>query len=196
MAELSVDTLILDPSEYSALRGSRRAEAIEVRRGRRVPVGDLVLIEFETATTLLYQAQEMVYVERVTDPTSAAQEIAVYQRLLPTPLSLTATMLIEITDQGAVRFALGRLNGLHESVRLEVGGTPYPGRDIPPPDEGPSTKTVSVHFLGFDLTAEAVDQLASGAPVSLVIDHPAYQARAELSPELVDSLVTDLRGAA
>ncbi|MGH3744863.1 MAG: DUF3501 family protein, partial [Mycobacteriales bacterium] len=72
MARLTVDDLILDPPAYGKIRAARRAEAMGWRQARRVRLGDVVLLEFESAETLAYQAQEMLYVERVTDEGLAA----------------------------------------------------------------------------------------------------------------------------
>jgi len=189
---LSVDDLILDPNDYAAVRRDRRAHAIALRRLRRVGVGDLISIEFENEETLRYQAQEMIYVERVTEESAAAEEIEVYTRLVPSGHTLTATMLIEITDQASVRDELARLDGVHESVALKVGPTVVPAREIPPPEEGSSAHTVSVHFLAFDLPEAAAHALAAGVPAWLVIDHPAYTAEAELSSATKALLAGDL----
>jgi hypothetical protein len=191
---LSVERLVLDPDEYAAIRPERRKVAIGLRRQRRVHVGDLVTVEFENAETLAYQAQEMLYVEKVTDPAAATAEIAVYARLLPGPATLTATLMIEIDDQAQVRQELERLRGLHESVRLEIGSHICAAYDVPPPDEGPSGRTVSVHFLRFDLTDEAVAALHTDVSVRLVVEHPAYAAAVELSAEARGALVADLAG--
>jgi glycerol-3-phosphate dehydrogenase subunit C len=189
------DAYELSPEAYALVRGERRAEAITLRRARRVRLGDLVMLEFENAATLRYQAQEMLYVERVTDPNAAAAEVGVYERLRPTGSRLTATMFIEIDDPDRVREELGRLNGLHDAIRLEVGDAVCPARDIPPPEEGPSTHTVSVHFLGFDLSDAVIGALRDGSPARLVVDHPALQAGAELDPSLVTALLGDLADA-
>ena len=182
---LSVENFELSPEAYAQVRGDRRAEAIRLRRARRVRLGDLVMVEFENAETLRYQAQEMLYVERVTDPVTAAAEVAVYERLLPRGTTVTATMFVEIDDADRIRPELDRLDGLHDAVRIDVGDAACRARDIPPPDEGPTKHTVSVHFLGFDLSPEVLAALRQGAPATLVADHPEYQARASLPAELV-----------
>lgn len=192
MTDWSTDTLILEPDRYAEVRREQRAVAMELRRQRRVPLGDMLVVEFENAETLRYQAQEMLYVERVTDAGAAAAEVSAYDRLLPTPRSLSATLLIEIADQEQVRAELQRLDGLHQAVRLEIGGRVSAGQDVPPPDEGPSQRTFSVHFLRFDLTAEAVEALGRGEPARLVVDHPEYRAQAALSTELESLLDADL----
>lgn len=191
MARLSVDDLILDPAAYGKIRADRRAEAMAWRQARRVRLGDVVLLEFESTETLAYQAQEMLYVERVTDPSLAAAEISVYERLLPAPRLLTATMLLELPDQAQVRADLGRLDGLHDAVRLEVGDVSVRARDIPPPDEGPTSHTVSVHFLGFDLPTDAAELFGGGGTARVVADHPAYRAEAVLGADLLSLLARD-----
>ena len=193
---LSVDDLVLDPARYALLRPSLRADAIELRRRRRLPVGDLLALEFESAATLRYQAQEMLYVERVTDPDRAAEELTAYDRLLPGSSAVTATLLVEIADQDRVKPELERLAGLHERVRLEVGEMRCPARDVPPPDDAPSERTYSVHFLRFDVPAEAAQALRGDVPARVVVDHPEYAVSADLPPALRAELVADLTGAA
>lgn len=192
MTTLSIDELILDPERYRQVRSEHRATAIRLRRERRVKLGDIVGLEFENLDTLRYQAQEMLYVEGITDPTAAAAELAAYERLVPSPRCLTATLLIEIRDPAKVRAELARLDGLHESLRLEIGSLASRGRDVPPPDEGPAAHTVSVHFVAFDLAPDALRELTAGASGQVVVDHPDYQAAAVLSPELLVALARDL----
>ena len=134
MSVLSTEDFELSPEAYAQVRSERRAEAISLRRARRVRLGDVVMLEFENAQTLRYQAQEMLYVERVTDERAAAAEVSVYQRLMPGGSTLTATMFIEIDDPQRIRAELDRLDGLHDSVRLEVAGEICRARDIPPPN--------------------------------------------------------------
>jgi len=190
---LSTEGFELSPEAYAAVRQVRRTNAITLRRARRVRLGEVVMLEFENADTLFYQAQEMLYVERVTDPTAAAAEVAVYERLLPTATTLTATMFVEIDDPNRIRAELERLEGLHEAIRLEVGGRSCRARDVTPPDEGPSNRTVSVHFLAFDLDEDVLAELRAGSTARLVADHPAYQASAQLEPQLISTLLGDLR---
>jgi hypothetical protein len=191
VSTLSAESFELSPEAYAQVRKQRRAWAIGLRRARRVKLGPTVSLEFENADTLHYQAQEMLYVERVTDPAAAAAEVAVYERLLPTPQTLTATMFVEIDDPHRIRGELDRLDGLHEAIRLEVDGHTCPARDIPPPDEGPSKHTVSVHFLAFDLSAELLSALRRGEAARLVVDHPSYQVEVPLDSQLVRTLLTD-----
>ena len=54
-----------------------------VRADRRVRVGDMLTFEFENEETLRYQVQEMVFIERMTDPAEIDHEVELYGRMLP-----------------------------------------------------------------------------------------------------------------
>jgi hypothetical protein len=193
---LSVSDLVLDRAAYRAARPGRRAEAIALRAGRRLHVGDLVTLEVENLATLRYQAQEMLYAEGITSESLAAEELSAYERLLPGPTSFTATLMVEVPDQDRVKDELVRLQGLHHSVGLRVGDRRFPARDVPPPDEPLSERTFSVHFLRFVLDDEGVAALAAGSPAELVVDHPAYTAATPLPAALAQALVAEMRAAA
>src|SRR4030095_14035323 len=102
-------------------------------------VGDMLLFEFENERTLRYQVQEMVYTERLTEPTEVAHEVEMYRRLLPDSHSLTVTMFIELDDLATVRDELRRLDGVQNSVLLEIGHQCVYGIEIRGIDEVPDT---------------------------------------------------------
>lgn len=193
---LSVSDLVLDRAAYQAARPGRRAEAIALRSGRRLHVGDLVTLEVENVDTLRYQAQEMLYAEGITSESAAAEELSAYERLLPGPTSFAATLMVEVPDADRVKEELVRLQGLHDSVGLRVGGSRYPARDVPPPDEPPSERTFSVHFLRFELDEEGVAALAAGTEAHVVVEHPAYTASTPLPAALAQALVAEMRASA
>jgi hypothetical protein len=192
---LSVADMVLDRAAYRAARPGRRAEAIALRSGRRLHLGDLVTLEVENLETLRYQAQEMLYAEGVTAEPLAAEELAAYERLLPSRTSFTATMMVEIPDPDRVRDELVRLAGLHDSIALRVGGSTYPAVDVPPPGEAPTERTFSVHFLRFALTDEAVAALAAGGAAEVVAQHPQYAASTPLPAALAQALVAEMAAA-
>ncbi len=63
----------------------------------------------------------MLRAERITDLDAVRDELTVYNALLPAPGELSATLLIEITDQDDVRRAPARLPRHRRGVGLEVG---------------------------------------------------------------------------
>jgi len=197
--------LVLDPAAYAAVRPGLRRRMIDVRAARRVRAGDLVVLAFENAQTLQYQVQEMLAVEGVTDPAIAAAELATYERLLPTPDSLTATLFLEHDDITTVREDLARVTGIQHAVLLQVGddttGTSawtVPGVEILGPDEvGPTTVTHAVHFLRFTFDPPARAAFCDpSVPVTVVVEHPAYTADGPLAGAARAALVADLLGQA
>jgi hypothetical protein len=74
---------------------------------------------------------------------------------------------------------------------MEVAGERSPAFEV---DEERLTRedeiTTTVHYLRFSFTPEQQAAFADG-PVVLRIDHPAYQAAVELSPETRAALAAD-----
>lgn len=191
---LSRDGLVLDLSAYAAQRTAARDRMIPLRRGRRLRLGDMLVVEFENADTLTYQVQEMLFTEGITDEAEVAHELDAYARLLPTSHQLTATMFVELADPASVREELARLTGLQRALRIEVGGQVAPGTEIAGPDEDePSESTYSVHFLRFTFDDAGRDAFRDpSVPATLVVDHPAYADDVPIAGDVRLALLADL----
>lgn len=184
---------ILDLDEYERVREAARRETIEHKRARRVQVGRYLSFAFEDRRTVWFQIQEMCRVERLAAADRIAEEIAVYNALLPGPGELAATMFIEIAEPARIRPVLEALLGIdtRDCVRLEVGPHTIVGLfEAGHSDE--DRRTISaVHFVRFPLPGEARRDFEA-SEVSLVIDHPNERARARLPSETKRSLAADL----
>lgn len=114
---------VLNLYEYEKVREERRRRIIELKTVRRVAVGRYLSFVFENRDTVWFQIQEMCRVERIVDEARIADELEVYNTLLPGPGELSATMLIEIPDAGQIKTVLDALLGIDRSecIRLEVG---------------------------------------------------------------------------
>jgi len=191
MRDLDVSALVLDPEAYADRRKDELSRLVPIRRARRVIVGPLVSFEFENAETLLHQVQEMVFAERVRQESAAAEELATYRRLLPSQDGFCATMFVELRESASARRDLNELDGLQNSVRLQVGDAVIVGEDVPPDD--PDETTYSVHFLRFAVDADQRRVLGDlTQPAVLRIEHPKYEAEAPLPAELRAQLLADL----
>src|SRR5689334_10405328 len=93
---LTAAQITTDHAQYAERRAGERARVMPIRAERRGRVGDMIALEFENEETLRYQVQEMVYVERITDPAEVDHEIELYGRMLPTSHELCATLFIEL----------------------------------------------------------------------------------------------------
>jgi hypothetical protein len=181
---------ILGFSAYEKVRQKFREEIIAKKKNRRISIGDRVSMVFENRDTVIFQIQEMLRAERISDLDKIREEIAVYNELIPGNSELSATMFLEIEDQSNLRDDLLKFLGIDEAVSLHVGDRVIPGRF----EEGRSKedKISAVQYVRFTLDDAARRAFLEGAPAALVIDHPNYKQRAVLSRESRASLAEDL----
>lgn len=192
---------ILNFFEYEKVRADMRGRVIDLKRVRRVSVGEHLSFVFENRDTVLFQVQEMCRVERITDDARVQDELDVYNALLPGPGELSASLFIEITDKDQIQAVLDRFLGI-DAGGIDVGPTVWiqVGKDFALPGEfeaGHSDeekgKLSAVHFVRFAFPPDAVRAFAD-SPVHLVVDHAAVRARVELPAGTKTQLLQDLRG--
>ena len=181
---------IVGLGRYEAIRDDFRRRIIELKKRRRVSVGDQITFVFENFDTVHFQIQEMLRAEHIVDLDAVREEIDVYNALLPRPGELSATMLIEISDLSRVREELPKFYGIDAATWMEVDDV----RLTPVFEEGRARedKVSAVQYVRFPL-GETAAAFVAGAPVRLVIDHAHYRATADLTPEVQASLAEDLR---
>jgi hypothetical protein len=184
---------VLNLYEYEKVRARRRDHVIELKRRRRVPVGRYLSFVFENRDTVLFQVQEMCRVERIVDPARIAEEVEVYNSLLPVPGELSATMMIEIEHKGQIQAVLDKLMGIdaRDYVRMQVGPDVVTGMFESGHSDEERGKLSAVHFVRFPLP-EAARRAFPAAEVWLIVDHPNERARTRLTDETKASLAEDL----
>lgn len=183
---------ILPIGDYEQVRPHFRARVIAGKKPRRLPLGERMSAVFENRDSVLLQIQEMLRTERITAEEGILHEMATYNDLLPGPNQLSVTVFVEIANKEERDRTLAELAGLERSIALEVDGERFPAKGDP--REVLEGRTTAVHYLKVDLSPEATAKIASGATsAALVVDHPAYGARGELSREALSSLATDLK---
>jgi uncharacterized protein DUF3501 len=181
---------IKGPALYGPIRDDYRKRVIELKRPRRVVIGDRVALVFENRHTLTLQIEEMCRVENLTRDDQIEAEIAVYNELMPTETSLSATLFVELPQDADPYVELGRLVGLDEHVVMHVG--PHAIRAAFEPGRSTDDKISAVQYVRFPLTAEARAALATpGTAVAVEIDHPNYRYRVDCPEELRASLAGD-----
>jgi hypothetical protein len=176
---------------YEAIRDEFRRRIIALKRDRRVSVGSNVTFVFENHDTVHFQIQEMLRAERITDLDAVREEIALYNELLPRPGELSATMLIEITEEKDIPRRLLAFLGVEESVRLEIG-TEHAVRAEFESGRSKEDKLSAVQYVRFRLPETARAAFLAEMPAALVIDHPNYRASAPLAGAVRASLRADL----
>ncbi|MCA1829515.1 MAG: DUF3501 family protein [Myxococcales bacterium] len=173
---------------YEGVREQFRREVIEAKKDRRVQVGPAMSFVFENRLTVKFQVQEILRIERIQDPAQVAEEVEGFNTMLPGEGELSATLMIELqgTDP-EVKAALARLYGLRDHVWLETAGKRIQGF-VEPGREEPG-RVSAVQYVRFKVPDP---QALVKGPAAIVIDHPAYSFRTELTEPVRRSLAQDL----
>ena len=181
---------IMGIAAYQKVREGFRQRIIELKQARRVAVGDKVTLVFENRDTMIFQIQEMVRAENISDLDKIREEIDVYNELIPGPGELSATLFLEIEDQTHLREDLLKFLGIDEAVYFNVGSHSLHARF----EAGHSKedKISAVQYVKFPFSEEARMALVKGEEAAIVIDHPNYKARASIDARTRQSLVQDL----
>ncbi len=193
MKALTADELI-SIEEYDRRRESFRASIIMLKQRRRISVGPLMTLVFENRETLRFQIQEMIRAERIVDPAKIQDELEVYNALLPDPGELSATLLIEITDEADVKERLDQFMGLDHGNKVAiiagdevVFGEFEGGRSH-------ETKISAVHFVRFRPTVTMKRTFADlTRPVTIQVDHGGYQHEVSVSGTMREEWLADLQ---
>ena len=187
---------ISDLRAYERERAEFHQRVIELKRVRRVQVGELMTFVFENRDTVRFQIQEMARVERLIRDEAIQAELDIYNVLVPAEGQLCVTLFIELTSDALLREWLPQLVGIESHVLLRAAG------DVlirAKPEEGHAAMltrediTSTVHYLRFEPTPAEIVAVATG-PVSLAVDHPCYRFETELTSSTVEELLHDLRG--
>jgi hypothetical protein len=183
---------IMGLERYEQARPEFRRRIIEMKKCRRVAVGDRITFVFENHDTMWFQIQEMLRAEHIVDLDRVRGELEVYNGLVPDAGELSATMLIEITEAGQIREQLLSLLGIDEAVSLHVGaehripGTFEAGRSK-------ADKLSAVQYVRFSFNDVARAAFVGGVePVRLAITHPKYRYDAAIDGAVRESLARDL----
>ncbi len=192
MPPITRDSL-LTLEAYARERSAFRARVLAHKRDRTLHLGEHVTLLFEDELTIRYQIQEMLRIEKTFEEAGIADELAVYNPLVPDGTNLKATMLIEYEDVGERRAALAKLRGIEDSVWVRVQGhesvRAIADEDLPRENED---KTAAVHFVRFELTEPMIADFKAGTPVAIGVDHPSYHAEIPaLPPQVQAALAAD-----
>lgn len=190
MDKLKVED-VMPLSEYEAARPALRAKVIEHKKRRRVLLGPEMSLLFEDRLTVLNQVLEMVRAEKITRSEAVAEEVAVYNELIPPPGALTATLMIEIADAAARAVRQRDYLGLEKHLHLELDGVRTTAVFDP---KGLEPDQVSVvQYVTFAVGAQGrAALLAMDKPAKMLCTHPRYGFSVELREDTRRALAEDL----
>ncbi len=178
---------------YAEERARFRQQVMAHKKNRRLALGANAALYFEDMTTVQYQIQEMLRIEKIFEAAGIQEELDVYNPLIPDGANWKATFMLEYSNEAERRAALAQLIGVEDALWLQVEGceriAPIANEDL---DRSSPDKTASVHFLRFELTPAMVAAVKSGADILAGIDHPQYQVDMRVPQNVRDSLAADL----
>ncbi len=183
------DVLALD--EYRARRKEIKAAVLAHKKPRRVEIGPVACCYFESYQTMLYQVQEMLYIEQGGEE-QLADELAAYNPMIPNGRELTCTVMFEIDEPVRRANFLARLGGVEETMFLRFADHELIGQ--PEEDVDRSTadgKASSVQFIHFAFTAQQIRDFIAADQVIIGFSHPQYAHMVVLQTETVGALAED-----
>jgi hypothetical protein len=179
---------------YSKFRKAHKADVLAHRKLRSVHLGEHITLQFESETTIRYQIQEMLRIEKIFEEEGIQQEIDAYAALVPEGSNWKATMLIEYPDVNERKRELARLIGVEDRMFIEVEGHArvyaIADEDL---DRENDEKTSAVHFVRFEFDAATKAALKAGASAKLGCDHTHYPAHTTIAEDALASLAGDLK---
>ena len=193
IGKITADSL-MTLEAYSKYRKEKKLEVMAHRQLRSVHLGEHINVQFESETSIRYQIQEMLRLEKIFEEDAIQQEIDAYAPLMPDGSNWKATMLIEYPDINERKRELARLIGVEDRLFVEVEGHVHvyaiADEDM---DRENDEKTSAVHFVRFELDPAMCAAVKAGAGVKLGCDHTHYPAHVTIPAETLTSLVSDLR---
>ena len=185
---------LLSAKEYEQQREQFRSQIIALKQRRRISVGPLITLVFENRETLRFQTQEMIRVEHILDPHKIQEELDVYNALMPGCGELSATLLIEITEQDRMKEWLDVFMGLDHGNTIAIRAETEQAFGLFEGGHSHETKISAVHFVRFRPSASMTAAFADlHVPVTLAVHHHEYYAEAPVPGSMREEWLKDLR---
>ena len=173
---------VIDIDNYIKERSNIKKEISLLKQNRRIPVGPHATFYFECYQTMIYQIQEMLFIERG-GKEQLLDEIKAYNPLVPKGKELVATLMFEIDNEKKRKDFLNSVGGIENKTFIQIGEhkvVAKPEADTERTSE--DGKASSVHFLHFELNDDLVKLfIKDDIKIMLGFDHPNYKHFSEVS---------------
>ena len=175
---------------YEASRAEMQAKIIALKKHRRVHLTDELTLVFENRETLRFQIQEILRVEGISSREGIQAELDVYNSMMPSTESLTATLFIEVTEEARIPEVLRRLVGIEETLSLRFEGCTLRASFEAGRSDG--ERISAVQYVQFHFDAGTRIAFLKTEHAEVAVDHPASKASVVLTAETLKSLQGDL----
>jgi len=185
---------LMSLEEYSERRNDFRTQVMAHKKNRQVALGPNSRLYFEDRTTIQYQIQEILRIEKIFESSGIDEELDSYNPLIPDGSNWKATFMIEFEDEDERKEALARFIGIETCIWVRVDGLaqvyPIANEDL---ERQTENKTSAVHFLRFELDQTMIEAAKGGADIYMGVNHPEYSHETgALRRNIADSLTSDL----
>ena len=176
------ETDVIDIDRYITERPKIKKDISEIKKYRRIAVGPFATFYFECFDTMIYQVQEMLYIERG-GVEQMKDELEAYNPLVPKGKELVATLMFEIDNEIKRKEFLTSVGGIENKIFIEIDGKKIISRPEQDTDRtSEDGKASSVHFLHFDFSDEEIGKfIDKNIRVLIGFDHENYRHFSEFS---------------
>ena len=183
---------VINIHKYINERPKIKKEISEIKKFRRIPVGPYATFYFECYDTMIYQVQEMLYIERG-GIEQMKDELKAYNPLVPKGKELVATLMFEIDNEFKRKEFLTSVGGIEDETFIQIDEHKIMSRPEQDTDRtSKDGKASSVDFLHFDFTEDLIKEFVKeGSTILLGFSHKNYKHFSELSPEVKSELKKD-----
>ncbi|MDH5369132.1 MAG: DUF3501 family protein [Gammaproteobacteria bacterium] len=185
---------LMSLEEYAEKRAEFREQVLELKKDRKIALGDHATLYFENEQTIRYQIQEMLRIEKVFEAAGINEELEAYNPLIPDGSNWKATFMIEYGDPEERAKVLATLVGVEDKVWVQVDGFEkvyaIANEDL---ERSTEEKTSAVHFMRFELTDDMVKAVKNNKNISMGIDYEGFNQLIDNIPDAShESLSNDL----
>ncbi|ABP94471.1 MULTISPECIES: DUF3501 family protein [Metallosphaera] len=161
----------------------RVRRSAQLKKGRRIELGDRMSILFENKDTVLQQIQEMVYLDKLSKPEDIKREIDIYSSLLPCNGKIKASLYIYAENEDDLRKVFKTLPKIYDSIFMKVGNKLIKGEPEAGREQGEEFSTVQ--FLTFDL------ENSRDTNMEVLVIHENYRVNAKVDEALAKKLIEE-----
>ena len=173
---------IFDYQTYEEHRGDTKSKIFEIKKHRRVHLGENLTFLFENHETIKYQIQEIMRVEKIVKESAILEELNTYNSFLGNSGELACVLLIEIEEESDRKPLLENWMGMEKCIYIldEVGNKIFAEHD---PTQVGDRRLSAVQYLKF---------VIKEPPIAIGCTFDELAGETELTKEQRNALAEDL----
>ena len=173
---------IFDYQTYEENRLDTKSKIFEIKKHRRVHLGENLTFLFENHETIKYQIQEIMRVEKIVKESAILEELNTYNSFLGNSGELACVLLIEIEEESDRKPLLENWMGMEKCIYIldEVGNKIFAEHD---PTQVGDRRLSAVQYLKF---------VIKEPPIAIGCTFDELAGEIELTKEQRNALAEDL----